>query len=187
MAERFDVAILGAGPAGEHAANALLAGTPGAADRARADRRRVHQLGLHPHQDAAAPDRGARRVRAGRRAPPAELDWPELARYRDYMTSAGDDSARVKGYEDMGVNVVKGDGRLAGPGRLEVEDRQFEAERSSSAPARIRSIPPVEGLGRGRLLDQPRGHRAGRDPGERDRRRRRPGRGRAGPVPAPLR
>jgi pyruvate/2-oxoglutarate dehydrogenase complex dihydrolipoamide dehydrogenase (E3) component len=76
----------------------------------------------------------------------AELDWPELDRYRDYMTSAGDDSGRVKGYRDMGVAVVKGAGRLAGPGALEVDGHRYEAERILISTGSEPVVPPVEGL-----------------------------------------
>ena len=100
--------------------------------------------------------RGESERAAGRGA--GALAWPELARYRDYMTSAGDDSSRVKGYEEMGVTVVKGDGRLAGPGRLEVDGREFETEPILISTGSDPVIPPIDGLARGRLLDQPRGH-----------------------------
>jgi dihydrolipoamide dehydrogenase len=148
MADHFDVAILGAGPAGEHAAFALLA-----------EGRRVllierELIGgecsnwaciptktlLRPTEVRAESDRAA----GVREAP---LAWPELARYRDYMTSAGDDSARVSGYEDKGATVVKGEGRLAGPGRLSVEDREFEADAILISTGSDPVVPPVDGLG----------------------------------------
>src|SRR5437588_1984901 len=119
---RFDVAILGAGPAGEHAAYALAAEgrkvlliereliggecTNWACIPTKALLRPAEVLG--ESQRAAGVQQAAR-------------DWPELDRYRDFMTSAGDDSRRVKNYQEMGATVVKGDGRLAGPGRLEVD------------------------------------------------------------------
>jgi pyruvate/2-oxoglutarate dehydrogenase complex dihydrolipoamide dehydrogenase (E3) component len=147
MSDRFDVAILGAGPGGEHAANAL------------------HERGLKvllvereliggectnwaciPTKTLLRPTevRGESERAAGTRA--AELDWPELDRYRDYMTSAGDDSGRVKGYRDMGIAVVKGDGRLTGPGALEVDGQRYEAERILISTGSEPVVPPVDGL-----------------------------------------
>ncbi len=147
MPERFDVAILGAGPAGEHAASALVR-----------EGRRVlmverELIGGECSNWACIPTktllratevRGETERAAG--VEPADLTWPDLARYRDYMTSAGDDSARVKGYEEMGVTVVKGVGRLAGPGRLAVDGREFEAGSILISTGSDPVIPPIEGL-----------------------------------------
>ncbi|MEO6859734.1 MAG: NAD(P)/FAD-dependent oxidoreductase [Solirubrobacteraceae bacterium] len=147
MADHFDVAILGAGPAGEHAANAL----------ARAGRRVLlierELIGGECSNWACIPTktllrptevRGESERAAG--TGPAALDWPELDRYRDYMTSAGDDSSRVKGYEKLGVTVVKGDGKLAGPGQLEVAGRSFSAEQILISTGSDPVIPPLAGL-----------------------------------------
>jgi pyruvate/2-oxoglutarate dehydrogenase complex dihydrolipoamide dehydrogenase (E3) component len=147
MTNRFDVAILGAGPGGEHAAIGL------------------HGHGLNvllvereliggectnwaciPTKTLLRPTevRGESARAAGTRT--AELDWPELDRYRDYMTAAGDDSGRVAGYRDMGVTVVKGTGRLAGPAALEVDGERYEAERILICTGSEPVVPPVEGL-----------------------------------------
>src|SRR5437764_9448545 len=129
MPERFDVAILGAGPAGEHAANALA----GEGRKVVLVEREL--IGGECTNWACIPTktllRPAEVLGESARAAgvhEATRDWPELARYRDYMTSAGDDSGRVKSYQDRGVQVVKGEGRLAGPGRLEVEGETYEAD-----------------------------------------------------------
>jgi dihydrolipoamide dehydrogenase len=147
MTERFDVAILGAGPAGEHAANALH----------RAGRRVLlverELIGGECSNWACIPSktllrpaevRGESRRAAGTRT--AARDWPELARYRDYMTSAGDDSGRVRGYDELGVKVVKGAGRLAGRGRLQVGDDVFEAGQILICTGSDPVIPPIAGL-----------------------------------------
>jgi dihydrolipoamide dehydrogenase len=147
VTERFDVAILGAGPGGEHAASALV----DAGWRVLLIEREL--IGGECSNWACIPTKTLLRpaevrgesARAAGTAE-AELDWPELARYRDYMTSAGDDSARVKGYDDMGVTVVKGDGRLAGPGRLQVGDEEFAAERILISTGSDPVIPPIDGL-----------------------------------------
>jgi dihydrolipoamide dehydrogenase len=145
--ERFDVAILGAGPGGEHAAYALI----DAGWRVLLVEREL--IGGECTNWACIPTKTLLRpteVReesaraAGTRT--AELNWPELSDYRDYMTSAGDDSARVTSYEKRGATVVKGDGRLTGPGRLQVGDAEFEAERILLSTGSEPVIPPIAGL-----------------------------------------
>jgi pyruvate/2-oxoglutarate dehydrogenase complex dihydrolipoamide dehydrogenase (E3) component len=147
MADHFDVAIVGAGPAGEHAANALA----GQGRRVLLIERELiggecSNWACIPTKTLLRPTevRGESERAAGTDA--AVLNWPALARYRDYMTSAGDDSSRVKGYEDMGVKVVKGDGRLAGPGRLEVGTRSFSAAQILISTGSDPVIPPIDGL-----------------------------------------
>ncbi len=147
MPDRFDVAILGAGPAGEHAAYALV--------KARRQVLLIERelIGGECSNWACIPTKtllrpAEVRVESERAAgvEPAALDWPALARYRDYMTSAGDDSSRVKGYEDKGVTVIKGDGRLAGRGVLEVGERRFAADAILICTGSEPVIPPLEGL-----------------------------------------
>ncbi|MBV9816774.1 MAG: NAD(P)/FAD-dependent oxidoreductase [Solirubrobacterales bacterium] len=147
MADRFDVAVLGAGPGGEHAVNGLLARSMNVL---LVERELIggecSNWACIPTKTLLRPTelRGASGRAAGTRA--AELDWPALDRYRDYMTSAGDDSARVRGYEERGVTVVKGDGRLAGPGRLEVGGETYEADRILISTGSEAVVPPIEGL-----------------------------------------
>jgi dihydrolipoamide dehydrogenase len=147
MADHFDVAILGAGPAGEHAATALV----GRGRNVLMIEREL--IGGECSNWACIPTKTLLRpaeVRSeSERAAgtdPAALNWPELARYRDYMTSAGDDSSRVKGYQDLGVTVVKGDGRLTGPGRLEVDGSAFTAKQILISTGSDPVIPPIDGL-----------------------------------------
>ena len=147
MTDTFDVAILGAGPGGEHAAYALHArGCKVLLVERELIGGECSNWACIPTKTLLRPTevRGESERAAGTRT--AELDWPELDKYRDYMTSAGDDSARVKGYEDMGVTVVKGDGRLAGRGALEVDGRRFEADRILISTGSEPVIPPIEGL-----------------------------------------
>jgi dihydrolipoamide dehydrogenase len=147
MPDRFDVAILGAGPAGEHAANALVqAGRKVLLVERELIGGECSNWACIPTKTLLRPTevRGESERAAG--VAPATLLWPELARYRDYMTSAGDDSSRVKGYQEMGVAIVKGDGRLAGPGALQVGEQRFEADSILISTGSDPVIPPLEGL-----------------------------------------
>ncbi len=147
MSESVDVAILGAGPGGEHAANALHA----AGKRVALVEREL--IGGECSNWACIPTktllrpaelRGESLRAAG--VHEAALNWPDLDAYRDYMTSAGDDSARVRGYAEMGMLVVKGEGRIAGPGVLEVGERRIEAAQILVSTGSDPVIPPIEGL-----------------------------------------
>lgn len=147
MPDRFDVAILGAGPAGEHAAYALVA----AGDRVLLVERELiggecSNWACIPTKTLLRPSelRGATARAAG--VAQAERDWPALDRYRDWMTSAGDDAARMRNYAEMGVTVVKGDGRLSGPGRLQVGGEEYAAERILVSTGSEQVIPPIDGL-----------------------------------------
>jgi dihydrolipoamide dehydrogenase len=65
------------------------------------------------------------RAEAGRSAGVSRPDikWAEVAKYRDYMIRNLDDTAQVEGYRKGGVDVFKGEGRIAGPGQVEDGDR----------------------------------------------------------------
>jgi pyruvate/2-oxoglutarate dehydrogenase complex dihydrolipoamide dehydrogenase (E3) component len=147
VSDRVDVAILGAGPGGEHAAYALhAAGRSLALIERELIGGECTNWACIPSKTLLRPAevRGESARAAGVHA--AALDWPDLDRYRDYMTSAGDDSARVKGYEDMGVTVIKGSGTITGPGVIEVGDLRVEAEQILVSTGSEPVIPPIEGL-----------------------------------------
>ncbi len=155
MAERFDVAILGAGPAGEHAAYALVAA---GCQVLLVERELIggecSNWACIPSKTLLRPAevRGESERVAGTRT--AELDWPELDRYRDYMTSAGDDSARAQGLLGDGRDGRQGDGRLAGPGRLQVGDGSL---RGAADPDqhRVRAGDPADRRARARPATGP--------------------------------
>jgi pyruvate/2-oxoglutarate dehydrogenase complex dihydrolipoamide dehydrogenase (E3) component len=142
-----DVAILGAGPGGEHAANALhAAGRSVALIERELIGGECSNWACIPTKTLLRPAelRGATARAAGTHA--ALLDWPDLDAYRDYMTSAGDDSARQRGYEEMGITVVRGSGRLAGPGVVDVEGQTVRAGQILISTGSEPVIPPIEGL-----------------------------------------
>ncbi len=72
--------------------------------------------------------------------------WPQVAEYRDYMIRNLDDSGQVEGYERQGVTVVKGEARIAGPGRVEVDGRTLKTDRIIVATGSDAAIPPIDGL-----------------------------------------
>ena len=147
MAERFDVVILGAGPAGEHAVGVL---SGGGLRCALVERQLIGgectNWACIPTKTLLRPveaQHASARV-AGVSKP--ELDWPRIAEYRNWMTRNLDDAKAIADYESQGVTVVKGVGRLAGAGRVEVDGRVLETERVIVATGSDPIIPPIEGL-----------------------------------------
>jgi pyruvate/2-oxoglutarate dehydrogenase complex dihydrolipoamide dehydrogenase (E3) component len=147
MTERFDVVILGGGPAGEVAINTLLKGG-----------RRVALVeqeviggectnwGCIPTKTLLRPPelKGQSARAAGVSTP--ILDFERLAAYRDYMVSNHDDTARIERYESRGVTVVKERGRIAGPGRVEANGRVLEGDAIIVATGSEAIVPRIPGL-----------------------------------------
>jgi pyruvate/2-oxoglutarate dehydrogenase complex dihydrolipoamide dehydrogenase (E3) component len=143
----YDVVVLGAGPGGEAAATAL----------ARAGKRLAlverELIGGECTNWACVPTKtllrpaevlGETRRTAGV-ADPA-FAWRDVAAYRDYMVRDHDDAAAVERYEQRGVSVFKGAGRLAGPGRVEVDGQLLESEHVVVATGSEPIVPPIDGL-----------------------------------------
>src|SRR6266702_5516836 len=94
-----------------------------------------------------APEAKAEAARAAGVATPG-LDWPELRGYRDYMVRHLDDAAQVRGYEQAGATVIKGEARLAGPGKVEANGELLEAEHVLIATGSQPLRPAIDGLDR---------------------------------------
>ena len=75
-------------------------------------------------------------------------DWaPVAARIRDEATDNWDDKVAVDRFTGKGGRFVRGQGRLAGPGRVAVGDEVFSAARAVVvATGTEPMIPPVDGL-----------------------------------------
>jgi pyruvate/2-oxoglutarate dehydrogenase complex dihydrolipoamide dehydrogenase (E3) component len=143
----YDAVILGAGPAGEVALNTLLkAGRRVALVEAEVIGGECSNWGCIPTKTLLRPPevRGHADRAAGVDTP--GLDFPRLAAYRDFMVSGHDDSGRVGRYEERGVTVVRGAGRLAGPGRVEVDGQVLETDAVIVATGSEPLVPPIPGL-----------------------------------------
>src|SRR3954467_959315 len=129
MADRFDVVILGAGPAGAGAGNVLTtAGKRSAPAEPELSGGECTNWGCIPSKTLLRPpDLKGESRRAQATGEPA-LDWPAPAKYRNWMVSDHDDTKKVAGYERRGVRVFKDAGRLAGPGRIEVGGQTLETD-----------------------------------------------------------
>ena len=161
MSSDYDVIVLGGGSPGEHCAGALAeGGLRVARRRARAGRGRVLLLGVHPVQDAAAPGRGgARRARGGgdRARSTSRPRWPGATSWSRTTPTPG----RSAGWPDTGIDLLRGTGRLAGPGAVEVDGVRHTAEHVVLANGADPFVPAGPGPARARRrLDEPRGRPA---------------------------
>ena len=73
------------------------------------------------------------------------------ARRRDGVAEGRDDTSHARDLRSLGVEVVRGRGRVSGPGRLLVESaageqRELAFERLVVATGSLPALPPVEGL-----------------------------------------
>jgi pyruvate/2-oxoglutarate dehydrogenase complex dihydrolipoamide dehydrogenase (E3) component len=74
------------------------------------------------------------------------IDWPAVVAYRDYMNSGLNDSEKVAAARKAGIEVLRGRGRVAGPERVSVGERDLQTERIVIATGTTPAIPELEGL-----------------------------------------
>ena len=84
---------------------------------------------------------GARDVGAS-----AEVDVAAALAWRDYMVSKWSDAGQERWLADRGIALIRGTGRLAGPGVVEVDGVRHAAEHVVVACGADPVVPPVPGL-----------------------------------------
>jgi pyruvate/2-oxoglutarate dehydrogenase complex dihydrolipoamide dehydrogenase (E3) component len=145
--DRFDAIVLGAGPGGEVVTARLnQQGLRTALVERELIGGECSYWGCIPSKTLLRPgDVQSEAERAyGTSAP--EINWREVADYRDYMIRHLDDSSEIESYEKSGVSVFKGEGSFRGPGSVQVGDRTLQSERVIIATGSDPVIPPIDGL-----------------------------------------
>jgi dihydrolipoamide dehydrogenase len=143
MAERFDAIVLGMGPGGEVVSGKLI----GAGKKvAVVERELIGGECGYPSKTLLRPPEAREEARRAFGTTAPTLDLKEIFEYRDTMIRHLDDSKQVSGYEKKGATVVKGEGRVTGPGKVEAGGRELETEHIIVATGSSAMIPPIEGL-----------------------------------------
>ena len=156
ISDTYDVVIVGAGPAGEHAAGRCRnAGLTTALVEAELIGGECSYWACMPSKTLLRPGQvlaAARRVPGAGTAVTGVLDAGEALARRDWMTSGWDDKSQVGWVESIGAALVRGKGRLVGDRTVEVEQlsgarrRLLATQAVILATGSIAVVPPIDGL-----------------------------------------
>jgi dihydrolipoamide dehydrogenase len=101
-------------------------------------------LGMHSIEDLLRPGEAAHS--ANEAAATAQIDVDVALAWRDFMVSNYSDAGQERWLADNGINLLRGTGRLAGTGVVEVDGVRHSADHVVLANGADPVIPPIAGL-----------------------------------------
>ena len=146
MTSEYDVIVLGGGSPGEHCAGALV---EGGLRVAVVERELVggecSYWACIPSKSAAASGRGGRRER-GRPLPPPRSTWRRCSPGATSWSRTTPTRRAAHWLADNDIDLLRGTGRLAGPGVVEVDGVRHTADHVVLANGADPVAPPIPGL-----------------------------------------